>query len=628
MRIRTISLAAAIGLLAPLALIEAPAAKAAATCAPATHAGGEWRDFGNGLDNTRHQAAETTIGPAEAIRLAPVWTFDVGANGGDGGVTGTPVIADGCAYIASDGGDVFAVNADTGEVVWHATVPSGGGINSTVAVHDGRVYANVSRSNSPYSIALSQADGSLLWETLIDEQPGADSYASPVVYEGTVFAGVSGGAAELGGEEERYAFQGAYVLLDSATGAIKKKTWVIHDPSFDDGFAGATIWSTPAVDTETGFAYVGAGNPFQPHKEHAHANSVLKIDLRPGSTTFGEIVGSYKGLVDEYFPFMSDLPCGDIEGNPPPWYPQGVGACFDVDLDFGASPNIFRDSTGAKVVGAGQKAGVYHAFDPDTMGLEWTSLIGPGGALGGIVGTATVTEHGIAGPQTVGGTLWSIEENGGALQWTVPTADGAHWGHQTSSANGVVYTMDLKGFIQAFDAVTGAPLLHRSLAVGSDASQPAGGLGGGVAIARNTVYVPSNGFVVALKPGALTPSSSALPSSPAPTPVPVAPVITSGPGGFAAGYITRAMVAQQGGTITYANLDIAQHDVVAKQYGAGDRPWCTRFRAGQCPIFASPLIGVGQTTQVQGLDQVTPGAVYDFYCTLHPNMQGNIVITP
>ena len=170
--------------------------------------------------------------------------------------------------------------------------------------------------------------------------------------------GVSGGAAELGNEDDRYAFQGAMVFIDVSDGSILQKTWTIHPPvsepgGSDDDFAGGTIWSTPAVVNVPDVgprAFVGVGNPFKPWAEHEHTNAVLAYDIDPASDTWGEIVGSYKGSVDSYFPIPDDVPCYDIEGNPPPWYPQGAGSCFDIDLDFGASPERAhrpRDGTDA-----------------------------------------------------------------------------------------------------------------------------------------------------------------------------------------------------------------------------------------------------------------------------------------
>ena len=70
--------------------------------------------------------------------------------------------------------------------------------------------------------------------------------------------------------------------------------------------------------------------------------SAVAAQVLAGTLTFGEIVGSYKGTPDEYVPGWDALPCFDIPGNPAPYYPQGIGECGDLDMDFGSSPNLFK----------------------------------------------------------------------------------------------------------------------------------------------------------------------------------------------------------------------------------------------------------------------------------------------
>src|SRR3712207_9124879 len=85
-------------------------------------------------------------------------------------------------------------------------------------------------------------------------------------------------------------------FTDAGTGKLLKKTWTIHPPQQpDDNFAGAGVWSTPAVDTQKKVAYAGTANPFKPQAEHPHSNAVVKYDLNRKSPKFGEIVDSYKG---------------------------------------------------------------------------------------------------------------------------------------------------------------------------------------------------------------------------------------------------------------------------------------------------------------------------------------------
>lgn len=617
----------------PVAVVEG--------CAPSPHTGGEWRSYGGDHANTRTQSAESTIGPLEAATLAPVWTISMVDATGDptaGDVTGTPVIADGCLFVGTNGGYVVAADADTGEPLWSTAVPRGGQVNASVTVIDGVVYAavsNVGRGQAcdgdacagPYVVALDEATGALLWVTEpIDSQPGADVYASPVIIDGVVLMGVSGGAAELGDETDRYAFQGSMLFLDAATGDVLRKTWTIHPPAsepggHDDDFAGGTIWSTPAVDAERGRAYVGVGNPFKPWAEHPHTNAVVAYDIDRQSPTWGEIVGSYKGDVDEYLPGLSETPCYDIEGNPPPWYPQGTGSCTDIDLDFGASPNLFADPGDPErlLVGAGQKSGVYHVFDADTFEPVWSTIVGPPTPVGGIVGSTAYDGTAVYGPVTVPGHLWSLGLDG-TPRWISVIGDGVHWGNPVAVANGVVYTMDFTGSLDAFEARTGLPLLRRPLQLGSEMGTNPALSWAGVSIARNTVYAAvgmqglPDGYVVALRPGGGSGDGPDVPALPDPPPTPggVAPggVALAGPLAAATQYATPAVVVPRGSPVTFTNLDVSLHDFDSTTGAWSDRP----------------LIGLGESDRIDEIASL-PSGEYGFFCSIHRNMVGTLVVT-
>ena len=527
MRFRAAGLSATIALLAGLLtpVAQVSAAETPATCAPAEHPGGEWASYGRDLANTRHQADEKVIGTGNVSTLAPAWVMSTEEMGGAGDITGTPVIAGGCMYIGSNRGWVFALNADTGQLVWKASRP--GMINGSVVVDEGKVIAPYDFSSDTYLAAYDQFTGEELWRSKrLDNQSGSDIFGSPVVFDDVVFIGISG-LAETEDETTRFGFQGSFVLLDANTGKILRKTWVIPkkqwtvDEDEDDyGYSGATIWSTPAVDPETKMAYVGAGNPFNPYYEHKRTNALLKVDMDRRSKTFGKIVGSYKGTIDRYVPPAVTQPrCVDV---PDGAVTAGGGyveskACGEFDLDIGASPNIFFDADGRKLVGVGQKSGVYHAVDADSMKQVWTNLVGVPSEVGGIVGSTAFDGERIYGPHTVAGYLFSLERNAGDLQWLSPVADGVHWGQPVASANGVVYTVDYKGFLDAYDAKTGLPLLHLPMVAATHARYDSTLTDpilswAGVSVARNTVYAAigvdaegyglpqlPNGYVVAYR---------------------------------------------------------------------------------------------------------------------------------
>ena len=111
-------------------------------------------------------------------------------------VHGSPVVSDdGVVYVLADyswSGDnakvgVYAINANNGSVVWHY-----GGVYSmsTPAVNGGVVYVHAysEASGGGELIALNASDGSLIWNVSIE--PGIGSWlasSSPLVYNGYVY---------------------------------------------------------------------------------------------------------------------------------------------------------------------------------------------------------------------------------------------------------------------------------------------------------------------------------------------------------------------------------------------------------------------------------------------------------
>lgn len=109
-----------------------------------------------------------------------------------------------------------------------------------------------------------------------------------------------------------------------------------------------------------------------------------------------------------------------------------------------------------------------------------------------------------------------------------------------------------------------------------------------------------------------------------------AAVAAAGPGGFAAGFITPVVVVGPGEELTFANADVAPHNVTAvdaflSKKDAKKSKWCSAFDKGKCPLFWSPTITAGEQTSVEGLDKLSPGKQYAFICTLHPNMKGTLI---
>ena len=509
---RTTALATVVA--AVLLAVPAHAAAAAPCTTPAS--GGEWPSYGHDPANTRTQPAEHGLGPAAVAGLTPAWVFS-SASTGDGSVfNATPVVNDGCVFVGDSGGYVYALDARSGHVVWEhrlqVSKPGfGGAIVGAAAVSGNEVVFLVSEEGAPYAVALDRTSGALLWRSApFTTQPGTSiqgyyTNASPVIANGLVVAGYSPP------EGDPHA-SGGFALIDAATGAIVKVTPTIPPADQAKGYAGGGLWSTPAYDPATKYLYFGAGNPGSKTKQHRNTDAILKIDLDRSRPTFGEIVAAYDGNVDQYLQTLqalSQTPVCAASDNPSVPYPLDDPACGQLDLDFGAAPNLFRLANGTEVVGELQKSGVYHVARADSMQAVWSRLVGASCQACNLASTA-FDGSAVEGVATPGGTMYSLARDTGTINWLAPIGDVTHY-QSTSAADGVVWTVDGGGFLDAYDAASGKSLLRRSMSV--DARGPvSGSTSSGVAIAEHSVFAAAGGssagggsatpgYVIAYRPG-------------------------------------------------------------------------------------------------------------------------------
>jgi plastocyanin len=80
-------------------------------------------------------------------------------------------------------------------------------------------------------------------------------------------------------------------------------------------------------------------------------------------------------------------------------------------------------------------------------------------------------------------------------------------------------------------------------------------------------------------------------------------------------YTTPSPTMDQGERLTFANADLAAHNVTATQNGTDGKS-----------LFASELIGTGRTSFVEGSQYLVTG-MYAFLCSVHPFMTGTLTVT-
>ncbi|WP_202935137.1 PKD domain-containing protein [Halorussus amylolyticus] len=129
-----------------------------------------------------------------------LWHYDTQTN-----VRSAPAVVDGVVYVGSNDGNMTAVNATTGEKIWNYELYQPVLVESNPAVVDDVVYFG---GNDDNVTALNATTGEKIWNfTLPDE-----SQSDPTVADGTVFIGSDSSMGETSGD-------GTIHALDAETGA-------------------------------------------------------------------------------------------------------------------------------------------------------------------------------------------------------------------------------------------------------------------------------------------------------------------------------------------------------------------------------------------------------------------------
>lgn len=460
----------------------------------------DWLTAGNGFMNSRSQASESLISPKTAGSLHRLWSVNTSGN-----VTATPALDDSYVYFPDSAGFLYKVNRQTGTVVWKNPVSSYTGIPGDYARATPAISGNTlilgnqsgklsgQGAQPAHVFAVDKNTGALLWNTQVDPTQLSMVTQSAVVANGTAFVGITSNEELIAGfvpaSYWQWQFRGSVVALDVASGAIKWQTYTVPQ-----GYYGGAIWgSTGAVDVNRNTVYMGAGNNYAVPQSvldcmnrggtppscidpNDHFDSILALDMTTGATKW-----SARGL-----PFDAwNVGCGlNVPGvlNIPP-----NGNCPNPagpDWDFAQGPMLFGTHGNAgHLVGAGQKSGMFWAFDADTGAVRWSTQVAPGGLTGGLQwGSANdgsdiyvaISNSGLTGSGTTpgiwqlaqGGTTtsggWaSINLNSGAVKWTTPDPLGSRAEGAVSTANGVVFGCNLdpnNGTMYALNAANGKVL--------------------------------------------------------------------------------------------------------------------------------------------------------------------------
>ena len=450
--------------------------------------------FGQNLTNSA--STLSTISTNNVNSLSPKWVFTTG-----GDVSARAAVVGGVVYVPDWAGNIFALNAQNGHVIWSHQFSDYGLAAGTVSrntptVVDGVMYIGTqynAAGSTGWLLAINAANGRLIWKTQPDTSNSFPVItSSPVVALGIVYVGMTSNE-EFAAANPTYpccSARGSMVAVSAFTGT---KLWQTFTAPV--GYSGAAIWgSNPVIDLLRGTIYVGTGDNYSHPTDPAfvaciaaggteasclpasdHADSIIAFNMFTGSIRWSIRLMNWSLTIPPYTPGSDDWNVGCAFGgsNCPantPAEPTGP------DFDFGSAPNeitYWNGHTFKTIIGVGQKSGTYYALDPDTGAVQWQTQVGPGSSLGGIqwgsasdgqrIYVAISNLFGIPYGAGSAGSWTALNPSTGAILWQVPDPNGAVDTAPMAVANGVVYAGSMAGAASsptffALNASTGSTL--------------------------------------------------------------------------------------------------------------------------------------------------------------------------
>jgi alcohol dehydrogenase (cytochrome c) len=272
---------------------------------------------GNNFLHTNGNYHQTRFYPNRQIntsnvhKLRPAWMFQTEVK--DSFET-SPIIINGIMYFTTAFNHVYAVDARTGEQLWHfkhkmgpVTVYCCGPNNRGVAVAGDRVFMATLDAKL---LALDAKTGQLVWETQIaDPELGYSETMAPSVVGDKILIGTNGGEYGIRGFVKAYnAKDGKLIWTFNTVPETSVGVWATHDATGRDmkrdinkekadlarigdpyKTLGGGVWQNPAVDLETNRIYFLVGNPspdldgsLRPG-DNLYTDSLVSVDLNTGA---------------------------------------------------------------------------------------------------------------------------------------------------------------------------------------------------------------------------------------------------------------------------------------------------------------------------------------------------------
>ena len=275
-------------------------------------AGGDGNNFllTNGDYNQLRFYPNGQISRSNVARLRPAWIFQTEVKES---METSPIVINGVMYVTTSFSHVYALDARTGEELWHykhklgpVTIYCCGPNNRGVAVYDDKVYLATLDAKL---VALDAKTGKLVWQSdIADPELGYSETMAPTPVKGKILIGTNGGEYGVRGFVKAYdAANGKllwtfFTIPENTVGAWAEKDATGRDMHRDIAaekaqlaktgdpykLLGGGVWQNPAVELATNRIYFVAGNPspdldgsLRPG-DNLYTNSLISVDLDTG----------------------------------------------------------------------------------------------------------------------------------------------------------------------------------------------------------------------------------------------------------------------------------------------------------------------------------------------------------
>jgi len=490
----------------------APAANV--TQAMLNNAAGDSKNFlatnGNYAQTRFHPADQIATANIKKLKVAWIFQTDIRES-----METSPIIVNGVMYVTTSFDHLYALNAHTGEQLWHykhemgpITVYCCGPNNRGAAVYGDKVYLATLDAKLD---AIDAKTGKLVWsQQIADPSLGYSETMAPTAVDGKILIGTNGGEYGIRGFVKAYDANDGKLLWtfdtipENSVGVWATKDATGRDMHRDiaaekDQLAkagdpyktlGGGVWQNPSVDLASKRIYFVVGNP----------SPDLDGGLRPGDNLYTDSLVSVDldtGKMACYFQYIAH-DVWDLDATSPTVLvnvQDKNGKTVPGVLHAGKTGNIYvhdrKDCslirfTDAMVSQKGMwtlptataalDTSAARMFPGANGGVEWSPIAtNPGLNLAYAINLEQEMTYTVASSPYPNGKLWlggaftnvpggvqagnvtAVDYNTGKVKWQVKTPQ-PMIGGILATAGGLVFTGEANGWFKAYDAKSGSIL--------------------------------------------------------------------------------------------------------------------------------------------------------------------------